>query len=186
VNTSGRAPIQPDLRDAIRALMLLRAEMEQREKRLHAGISQQMQSLREDLLHMHQRVAQVMNTAGEKIGQEARQAMGPVTVEYERKVAAASTRLHAASGTVRVWTAIAGGVLLLVLLIAWAVMGYYRRELASAKDELARYENAVPIVQAFYASDAVVCDGRICANVDPNAGRLGDKRQYRPAKPRSR
>ena len=36
----------------------------------------------------------------------------------------------------------------------------------------------------FYASDAVMCGGRICANADPNGQRLGDKRQYRQAKPR--
>lgn len=64
------------------------------------------------------------------------------------------------------------------------VLGYYHRELAAIKDELQRYENAVPVVQAFYASDAVLCGGRVCTNVDPNAPRQGDKRHYSQAKPR--
>ncbi|MEA5174738.1 hypothetical protein VB151_14160, partial [Xanthomonas fragariae] len=71
-----------------------------------------------------------------------------------------------------------------VLLVGWAVLGYYRRELAATKDELQRYENAVPVVQAFYASDAIVCADRICVNVDPTGLRQGDERQYRQAKPR--
>ena len=45
------------------------------------------------------------------------------------------------------------------------------------------YENAVPIVQVFYASDAVICGGRICSNIAPNGQRAGDKKQYRQAQP---
>lgn len=56
--------------------------------------------------------------------------------------------------------------------------GYYRRELASLKQELVRYEEAIPVVQAYYASDVVICGGRVCANVDPKGQRTGDKRQY--------
>ncbi|AOL21727.1 hypothetical protein BGK55_15150 [Xanthomonas citri pv. malvacearum] len=83
------------------------------------------------------------------------------------------------------WFAAAGAILLLVLLVGWTVLGYYRRELAAVKDELGRYENAIPVLQAYYASDAAICGGRVCVNVDPNGQRAGDKRQYRQAKPRS-
>lgn len=41
-------------------------------------------------------------------------------------------------------------------------------------------------MQAFYASDAVICGKRICTNVDTNAQRVGDNKQYRPAKPRDK
>ncbi|RMH94564.1 hypothetical protein EBB59_01720 [Lysobacter pythonis] len=82
------------------------------------------------------------------------------------------------------WFAAAGTILLLVLLVGWAVLGYYHRELSAAKEELQRYENAIPILQAYYASDAVICGGRVCTNTDPNGQRTGDKRQYRQAKPR--
>ncbi|MBD9469793.1 hypothetical protein IB230_12125 [Pseudoxanthomonas sp. PXM01] len=74
----------------------------------------------------------------------------------------------------------------MVLLVGWALLGYYRRELTTTKEELQRYEDAVPVVQAFYASDAVICGGVICINGDPSGARAGDKGQYRAAKPRQR
>ncbi|KRA55160.1 hypothetical protein ASD77_10265 [Pseudoxanthomonas sp. Root65] len=82
------------------------------------------------------------------------------------------------------WLISAGTVLVLVVFAAWAVLGYYRRELASTKEELQRYEDAVPVVQAFYASDAVICGGVICVHADPAGARVGEKGQYRAAKPR--
>ncbi|AOD16712.1 hypothetical protein JM951_14225 [Xanthomonas fragariae] len=82
------------------------------------------------------------------------------------------------------WFGAASSILILVMLIGWRLLGYYGRELSAAKEELQRYEKAVPIVQAFYASDAVICGGRICSNDDPKGEQAGDKRQYRQAKPR--
>ncbi|PPU93400.1 hypothetical protein XpopCFBP1817_11030 [Xanthomonas populi] len=83
------------------------------------------------------------------------------------------------------WFAAAAAILFLLLFIGWAVLGYYRRELSIVQAELQRYESAIPVLQAYYPSDAVICGGRGCANVDPNGKRTGDKRQYRQAKPRS-
>ncbi|UKR54040.1 hypothetical protein K4A87_02275 [Xanthomonas fragariae] len=82
------------------------------------------------------------------------------------------------------WFGAAGSILILVMLIGWGLLGYYTRELSAAKEELQRYEQAVPIVHAFYASDAFICGARICSNDDPKGERAGDKRQYRQAKPR--
>ncbi|QBG86809.1 hypothetical protein EYC54_02325 [Xanthomonas oryzae] len=82
------------------------------------------------------------------------------------------------------WFAAAAAILLLVLFVGWAVLGYFRRELSTVKKELQRYENAMRVLQAYSASDAVICDGRVCVNVDPNGQRTGDKHQYRQAKPR--
>lgn len=107
-----------------------------------------------------------------------------MAAEYDRAVKTTSAHLQKASKTVWMWFAAGGAILLLVLIVGWAVLGYYRRELAAIKEELQRYENAVLVVQAFYASDAVLCGGRVCTKVDPNALRQGDERQYRQAKPR--
>lgn len=60
-------------------------------------------------------------------------------------MSATSAQLQKANKTVWIWFGAAGAILLLVLLVGWAVLGYYRRELASTKAELQRYENAVPI-----------------------------------------
>ncbi len=88
------------------------------------------------------------------------------------------------SKTVWMWFAAAAAILLLVLFVGWAMLGYFRRELSTVKEELQRYENAMRVLQAYSASDAVICDGCVCVNVDPNGQRTGDKHQYRQAKPR--
>ncbi|PPJ44182.1 hypothetical protein C0063_07920 [Pseudoxanthomonas sp. KAs_5_3] len=84
------------------------------------------------------------------------------------------------------WFATTAGTLLLVLLVGGVVLGYYRRELSTVKDELERYENAIPVLEAYYASDAVICGDRVCVHIDPKGQRAGDKRQYQQAKPRAR
>ncbi|KRG70193.1 hypothetical protein ABB29_07305 [Pseudoxanthomonas dokdonensis] len=82
------------------------------------------------------------------------------------------------------WLGAAVGTLLLVLLVGWALLGYYRREISANKEELQRYENAVPIVKAFYGSDIELCGDRLCANVDPRGHKSGDKGQYQPVRSR--
>ncbi|WP_230079400.1 hypothetical protein [Xanthomonas oryzae] len=47
------------------------------------------------------------------------------------------------------WFAAAAAILLLVLSVGWAVLGYFRRELSTVKEELQRYENAIPVLQAY-------------------------------------
>ena len=151
---------------------------------MQAAFDQRLQALGNEVSQLQQRVNGIVDGAQARITEEARAAMGPVASEYGRAVAGTSAQLRGASRTV--WTWYGGLAMLAVLLLAigWGVLGYYRRELAQTQDELSRYENAVPVVQAFYASDATLCDGRICVNVDRNGKRLGDKQQYLPARPR--
>jgi hypothetical protein len=171
--------------DAVKALMMLRSEMAQRETRMSASFNQQVQSLRQEVNQFRQDVAGIVNGAGARIAHDAREAVTPVAAEYGRAVSATSAHLHGASRTVWLWFGAAASILLLVLLVGWAVLGYYRRELATVQQTLNRYEDAVPVVRAYVASDAVLCGERICVNVDPNGQRTGDQRQYREAKPRS-
>lgn len=172
------------MKEVARLLTALVAKFEQREARMQAAVDQKLQKLESEVDQLHQRISGIVNGAQARITEEAKVAMGPVASEYGRAVAGTSAQLRGASRTV--WTWYGGLVMLAVLFFAigWGVLGYYRRELAQIQDELARYENAVPVVQAFYASDATLCDGRICVNVDRNGKRSGDKQQYLPAKPR--
>lgn len=170
--------------DAVKALMMLRSEIAQREARMSASFNEQVQSLRQEVNQFRRDISGIVDGAGTQIAKDAKDAVSPVAAEYGRAVSATSAHLQGASKTVWLWFGAASSVLLLVLLVGWVVLGYYRRELATAKEELQRYENAVPVVQAFVASDAIVCDSRICVNVDPNGRAQGDKKQYRQAKPR--
>ncbi|WP_236621765.1 hypothetical protein [Luteimonas huabeiensis] len=166
--------------------MMLRSEMTQREARMSASFNEQVQSLRQEVSQFRRDIAGIVGGASTRIAEEAKDAVSPVAAEYGRAVSATSAHLQGASKTVWLWFGAAGSILLMVLLIGWAVLGYYRRELAAAKAELQRYEDAVPIVQAFVASDAILCDGRLCIAVDPDARPQGEARQYRQAKPRQR
>lgn len=170
--------------EAIRALLLLRAEIAQRETRMGAAFEHQLRSMRQELDAFRSDVMALVGDASRQIAKEAREAVSPVAAEYDRAVSATSAHLQGATRTVWSWLAATGVTLLLVSFVGWAVLGLYRRELADVREQLDRYEDAVPVVQAFYASDAVLCDGRVCVNVDPDGKRLGDARQYRQARPR--
>lgn len=172
------------LQNSLKLQSALMAKFEQREVRMQAAFDQRMQALQGELAQVHRRVDGIVGDASSRIANEAKNAVAPVAAQYYRDVSATSAQLQRASKTVWMWFGAAGAILLLVLLAGWAVLGYYRRELASTKEELQRYEDAVPIVQAFYSSDAVICDGRICSNGDPAGKRVGDNRQYRQAKSR--
>lgn len=174
------------MQDAAKAILMLRSEMAQREARMSASFNQQVQSLRQDVSRFRGDINDIVSGASARIAKEAKDAVAPVAAEYDRAVSATSVRLQGASRTVWLWFAAAAAILLLVLLVGWAMLGYHRRELAALKDELQRYENAIPVVQAFYASDAVICGGRMCINVDPDGQRTADLSQYRQAKPRPR
>lgn len=172
--------------DAIKALMMLRAEMVQREARMSAAINEQVQALRQEVGQFRRDVAAVVDGAGARIAQDAREAVLPVATEYGQAVSATTAQLRGAGRAVWMWLGATVTILALVLFVVWTVLGYYRRELAATKDELQRYEDAVPVVQAFYASDAMICGGVICTNADPDGSRAGDKGQYRAAKQRPR
>lgn len=174
----------PALQDAVKAILMLRSEMAQREVRMSASFNQQVQSLRQEVSQFRSDITGIVSGASSQIAKEAKDAVSPVAAQYGRAISATSAHLQGASKTVWLWFGAAGTILLLVLLVGWVVLGYYRRELAGAKEELQRYDDAVPVVRAFYASDAVICGDRVCINVDPNGQRPGDKHQYRQAKPR--
>jgi len=170
--------------DAIKALMVLRAEMTQREARMSVAISDQVQSLRQEVAQFRRDVADIVEGAGTRIAQDAREAVSPVTAEYGHAVSVTTAKLRGMGRVAWMWLGVVAAILLLVLFVAWTVLGYYRRELADTRQELQRYEDAVPVVQAFYASDAVVCGGVVCTNADPDGQRAGDKGQYRAARQR--
>lgn len=181
----GLESAQADLRGAAKALMLLHSEMAQRETRLSASFNQQAQSLRQEVLQFRSDIAGIAGGASTQIAKEAKNAASLAAAQYDRDVSAFSAQLHRANKMAWMWSGAAGAILLLVLFVGWVVLGYYRRELSAAKAELQRYEDAIPVVRAFHASDARLCEERICINVDPNGRRLGDQRQYRQAKPRA-
>lgn len=172
------------MQDVLRMLSTLVAKLEQREARMQAAVDRKLQVVQDEVAQLHQRVGAIVDSAQASIAREAGAAIKPLVAEYGVAVGNASARLHRASATVWAWYGGLAGLSLLLAVVGWGVLGYYQRELAATKAELARYENAVPVVRAFHASDAVVCGDRICVNVDASGQRQGGHRQYLPARPR--
>ena len=159
---SAMEEVLSSLQNNIRLQAALMAKLEQRDRQTADRLHQQMQSLHD----------------------QAQSALTPAAIRYDRAVESACVKLQAAQRTVSVAFALAGSSLLLFLIVGWLLLGYYRRELQTVQSELQRHEQAIPILRAYAASDAILCDGRICVNIDPAAHPYGDKRRYRPAKPR--
>lgn len=172
------------LQNTLKLQSALMAKFEQREIHMQTSFDQRMRALQSEVTQVHGRVDSIVGGASSRIAREAKEALAPVVARHDRDVSATSVQLQRANRTVWMWFCAAGAILLLVLLVGWAVLGYYRRELAATQDELGRYENAIPVLQAYSASDAAICGDRICVNVDPNARRQGNKGQYRQARPR--
>lgn len=183
-NEQDVASLLPELRSNLKLMAALLATFEQREARMHGAMEQRLGALQDVVSRLPQKMDAIAGGASARIAGEAKAAIVPVAAVYERAVADTSRQLRMAGRTVWTWyiglAALAG----LFLASGWGLLGYYGRELAQAKDQLARHENAIQIAQAFHASDAVVCDGRLCVNVDPKARPQGPRRQYRPAKSR--
>lgn len=173
-----------DLQDAVKAILLLRSEMTQREARVAAALEAHMQALRSDAACLRKELDGLVGGAADRIVQEARKAVVPVVAECDRAASRTSARLDGASRAVLAWFGATAAVVALVLLSGWMLLGHVRGELAGMEAELKRYESALPIVQAFYASDAVICGERMCVNVDPDGQRQGGQQQYRQARPR--
>ncbi|MGY1531270.1 hypothetical protein [Luteimonas sp. A649] len=167
-----------ELSQVLRATSTLLARIEQRDAVLRTAVDGNLQTLQDAAARLHQQLNAIVSGAQTRITDEARAALLPVAAEYGSVMSSAATQLHSASRTVWTWYAGLVGVGLLLAVVGWGVLGYYQRELTRAKDELVRYENAIPVVRAFHASDAIVCGDRICVNVDTRAGRQGDRQQY--------
>lgn len=172
------------LQDTLKLQSALMAKSEEREIRMQTSFDRRMQTLQGEVAQAHHKVDGIVGGASSQIAKEAKNAMASVAAQYDRDVSATSAQLQNANRTVLAWFFAAGSILLLVLLVGWAVLGYYRRELAATKDELERYESAIPVLRAYYASDASICGDRICVNIDPSARRQGNKSQYRQARAR--
>lgn len=172
------------IHSAIKTLLVLRTEMAQRESNAHPAMEQASRVLRDTVAQMRQDVAAISQDASARMGHEAQQAVAPAAQHIERAVQVASDRLQSVNRTVWMWFAAAACLLMLIVLLGWMALGYYRSELDNAQAELARHESALTVVQAFYRSDAVLCGDRICVNIEPKAQRVGDNGQYRLARER--
>lgn len=183
-NEPGISTALDALQGALKLQTQLAAKQEQREQRMQAAFEQRMQTLSSTVADATRHIEGVVSAAGTTIAADAKAAFVPVAQQYDRDVSATSAQLRQASRTVWMWFGAAGSILLLVLIVGWLVVGYYRSELAAAQEALSRHQEALPVLNAYIASDATLCEGRLCVNTESSTLRAGDGRRYRPVKPR--
>ena len=172
------------LQNTVKLQAGLLAKFEQRDAQLNAAVHQRMAAMQSEAQQLQRRVEGIVSGASSHIAEQAKVAVAPATAEVDRATAAFARQLQGAGRTLWTWYAGLAVLALLLAAVAWAVLRYYRRELRTVKDELGRYKNAIPVLQAYYASDVAICGGRVCVNVDPDGQRAGDRQQYRQARPR--
>ena len=175
---------RPDVDQVLRALALMLARMEQREAQLHASLDNKAHSAHSELQQLQHRLAAIAGSAQATISEQAAAAIAPVSMQCSRAVTELAGQLRQASRIVWGWYIGLLALGLLLGLLAWGVLGYYQRELDAARQALARHDNALPVLQAFQASDASLCDGHLCIHADTTAPRYGQNRQYVRAKAR--
>ena len=106
----------------------------------------------------------------ETSGQDVRHASQALTVQ-----------LHAAQALYRhlLWKVVGvclASLVLIVLCGGWLSRHYY--------NEIRRHQLSADLLKAYDAADVTLCDGKLCANVDPRGGKSGDQGQYRPVRDR--
>ena len=94
---------------------------------------------------------------------------------------ALAAQIHAARALYRhlLWKVVGVCLASLVLIVlggGWLSRHYY--------DEIRRYQLSAGLLKAYDAADVTLCNGKLCANVDPKAAKSGDKGQYRPVRDR--
>ncbi|HEY0505180.1 MAG TPA: relaxation protein [Lysobacter sp.] len=116
-------------------------------------------------------------------------ALEQATREYERRLEEAGARAQLLARQVErlervhrhvVWKTIgaAGCALILLVLGGAALTRYYYGKMEENR-------MAAELLQLYNGADVAPCgEGRLCANVDLKADRFGDRRQYRPIRPR--
>lgn len=177
-------PSNHNAEELLQALALMLARLEQRETQLHTSLEHKSQSAHRELQQLQQRLAGMVGSAQAAITEQASAAMLPIASEYLRQTTAVTAHLRRAGHIVRGWYIGLMGLAVLLGVLLWAVLGYYRRELDAARQELARHDNALPVLQAFQASDASLCDGHLCIRAETTPRRYGQDQQYIRAKAR--
>ncbi len=165
------------------------ATLEAQQQSLAARLQQQLQSIPGVI---RQSADEAMSTLPGAVLQSVQGGLERPVDDYERRLHAAGTQLgNSAQGMATqvqqlqklhrhvVWKI--AGLALAVLLLAvvggsWLLWHY--------KGEIRDQQLTAELMRAYNAADVTLCEGRLCANVDPDGQRFGADKQYRAVKAR--
>lgn len=171
--------------EIVKLLLALRTEISEHAEKIRGALQQDAEAMRESGHRFHEDVARITGHAAERIARAAEDALTPQLREHAQALTSLRGQVERMGRTARTWTFASMATLGLTVVVALLVLGYARRELETARAEVQRYEDAIPVLRAFYASDALICGGRMCANVDTRGPRSGERKQYLPVRART-
>ena len=148
--------LNDELRVAIQTLMVLSAEMTEREQR----ISQMLIQNSNEISH---KLNQESTQFSKHLMEETQRVLPPLVQKYDSIVSPVFDKVKQTHRTVNFWILGIIGVFIALGIMSWFLIWQY-------KNEFIRYQNAVEIVRAFNSSDTVVCDGRICIKAESGTG----------------
>ena len=161
-------------------LLALRTEISDHAEKVRGALRQDVEAMKESAHRLGEDVAHITGQAAERIARDAEDVLRPQLREHAQALASLRAQVEAMGKTARTWTFASMATLGLTVMVALLVLGHARRELAAARAEVQRYDDAIPVLRAFYASDALICGDRMCVNVDTRGPRSGDRKQYLP------
>ncbi|MDR6990683.1 hypothetical protein [Luteimonas sp. 3794] len=165
-------------------LLALRTEISTHAETIRGAFQQDADASSASRDQLRADVARITADAAARIASQADDALQPQLQQHRHALASLTAQIEAMGRSARTWMLASLVTLAMVVVVAWLVLGYVQREAGTMREEVQRYEDALPVLQAFYASDAMVCGDRVCVHVDPNGQRMGDSTQYVPARPR--
>lgn len=166
-------------------LLALRTEISEHAEKIRDTLQRDVEAMRESGHRFREDVAHVTVQAAERIARDAEDALKPQLRDHAEALTLLRAQVEAMGRTARTWTLASMATLGLTVVVALLVLGHVRRELATAKAEVQRYDDAIPVLRAFYASDALICGDRMCVNVDTRGPRSGEREQYLPVRVRT-
>lgn len=135
--------------------------------------------------------AEIQRLPGAVMGKIDAGIQQPVSA-YEQRLQAASQQLQQASQVLSaritalqavhrhlIWKVAGvalGSLALVVLGGGWLSRHYY--------DEIRRHQLSAELLKAYDAADVTLCGGKLCANVDAEGDKFGDREQYRSVRDR--
>lgn len=161
-------------------LLALRTEISGHAEKIRGALQQEAEAMGESGRRFREDIAGITGQAAGRIAQEAEDALKPQLREHAQALTSLRAQIERMGRTARAWTFASLATLGLTVVVALLLLGHVRRELATAKAEVQRYDDAIPVLRAFYASDALICGDRMCVNVDTSGPRSGDRKQYLP------
>lgn len=125
-------------------LLALRTEISEHAEKIRGALQQDAEAMRESGHRFRQDVAHITGQAAERIAREAEDALGPQLREHAQALTSLRAQVEAMGRTARIWTFASMATLGLTVVVALLVLGYARRELAAARAEVQRYDDAMP------------------------------------------